>query len=72
MSQFLEIIEATPPDPNFLMWKYADQDKEIKNGAKLTVRESQAAVFLNEGQLADTFMPGLHTLRTETSRSSAA
>ena len=44
---FLEIIEATTPDPNLLMWKYADEDKEIKNGAKLTVRESQVAVFLN-------------------------
>lgn len=64
-SQFIEIIEGVTPDPNLLMWKYADEDKEIKNGAKLTVRESQVAVFLNEGQLADTFAPGLHTLHTE-------
>jgi membrane protease subunit (stomatin/prohibitin family) len=64
-SQFIEIIEGTTPDPNLLMWKYEDVDKEIKNGAKLTVRESQVAVFLNEGQLADTFQPGLHTLATE-------
>lgn len=62
---FIEIIEAITPDPNLLMWKYADEDKEIKNGAKLTVRESQVAVFLNEGKLADIFMPGLHTLSTE-------
>ncbi len=62
---FIEIIEATTPDPNLLMWKYIDEDKEIKNGAKLTVRESQVAVFLNEGQLADVFQPGLHTLSTE-------
>lgn len=62
---FIEIIEATTPDPNLLMWKYKDEDKEIKNGAKLTVRESQVAVFLNEGQLADVFQPGLHTLSTE-------
>lgn len=61
---FIEIIEDTTPDPNLLMWKYADEDKEIKNGAKLTVRESQVAVFLNEGQLADVFQPGLHTLQT--------
>jgi membrane protease subunit (stomatin/prohibitin family) len=61
---FIEIIEATTPDPNLLMWKFEDQDKEIKNGAKLTVRESQVAVFLNEGQLADVFLPGLHTLST--------
>lgn len=62
---FLEIIEATTPDPNLLMWKYADEDKEIKNGAKLTVRESQVAVFLNEGKIADVFRPGLHSLSTE-------
>lgn len=62
---FIEIIEATTPNPNLLMWKYPDDDKEIKNGAKLTVRESQVAIFLNEGQLADVFKPGLHTLSTE-------
>jgi membrane protease subunit (stomatin/prohibitin family) len=62
---FIEIIEATTPDPNLLLWKYADEDKEIKNGAKLTVRESQIAVFLNEGQLADVFQPGLYSLSTE-------
>lgn len=62
---FIEIIEAITPDPNLLMWKYPDEDKEIKNGAKLTVRESQIALFLNEGQLADVFHPGLHTLKTE-------
>lgn len=62
---FIEIIEATTPDPNLLLWKYAVEDKEIKNGAKLTVRESQVAVFLNEGVLADVFQPGLHTLSTE-------
>jgi membrane protease subunit (stomatin/prohibitin family) len=62
---FIEIIEAITPDPNLLIWKYPDEDKEIKNGAKLTVRESQIALFLNEGQLADVFYPGLHTLKTE-------
>ncbi|MDR0800945.1 SPFH domain-containing protein [Fluviicola sp.] len=62
---FIEIIEATTPDPNLLMWKFKDEDKEIKNGAQLTVRESQVAVFLNEGQLADVFQPGLHKLSTE-------
>lgn len=62
---FIEIIEAITPDPNLLMWKYLDEDKEIKNGAKLSVRESQVALFLNEGQLADVFKPGLHSLSTE-------
>ena len=65
MSVFIEIIEATTPDPNLLMWKYADADKEIKNGAQLTVRESQAVLFLNEGQLADVFYAGLYELSTE-------
>lgn len=62
---FIEIIESITPDPNLLMWKYADEDKEIKNGAQLTVRESQAAMFLNEGQLADVFSAGLYKLSTE-------
>lgn len=62
---FLEIIEAPTPDPNLLMWKFEDADKEIKNGAKLTVRESQHALFLNEGLLADVFGPGMHKLSTE-------
>jgi len=62
---FIEIIEATMPDLNLLMWKYADEDKEINNGAKLTIRESQIAVFLNEGKLPDIFLPRLHALSTE-------
>ncbi len=62
---FIEIIESITPDPDLLMWKYADEDKEIKNGAQLTVRESQAALFLNEGQLADIFQPGRYKLDTE-------
>lgn len=62
---FIEIIESVTPDPNLLMWKYADEDKEIKNGAVLTVRESQSVLFLNEGQLGDIFLPGKYTLETE-------
>lgn len=62
---FIEIIESTTPDPNLLMWKYADEDKEIKSGAKLTVRESQHVLFLNEGNVGDLFGPGLHSLQTK-------
>jgi len=62
---FIEIIESVTPDPNLLMWKYEDAGRELKNGARLTVRESQAAMLLNEGQLADVFAPGLHALKTE-------
>lgn len=62
---FIEIIESVTPDPNLLMWKYQDSDKEIKNGAKLTVRESQTAMLLNEGQLADIYQAGMHDLSTK-------
>lgn len=48
-----------------LMWKFPDADQEIKNGAVLTVRESQQALLLNEGQLADVFPAGKHILKTE-------
>ncbi len=61
---FIEIIEWVEQDPNLLMWKFADADKEIKNGAQLTVREGQVAMLLNEGQLADIFAPGRHKLST--------
>src|SRR5688572_5376220 len=42
------------------------EDREIQNGAKLTVRQSQMAAFVNEGRVADVFGPGLHTLNTQT------
>lgn len=62
---FLEIIEWVEHNPNLLMWKIHDQDKEIKNGAKLIVRESQTVLFLNEGVAADVFTAGTHTLSTQ-------
>lgn len=62
---FLEIIEWIEENPNVLMRKVCDKDKEIKNGAKLIVRESQKALFLNEGIVADVFDPGTHTLKTQ-------
>src|SRR5690606_10158572 len=51
--------------PNIMMWKVPDGDKEIKNGAKLIVRESQQAILLNEGTFADVFQAGTHTLTTQ-------
>jgi len=62
---FLEIIEWVEQNPNILMWKVPDQDKEIKNGAKLIVRESQNAMLLSEGKIADIFSAGTHTLETK-------
>lgn len=61
---FVEIIESVPPDQDLLMWKFPDEDKEIKNGAVLTVRESQSVLFLNEGRIADIFTAGKYTLET--------
>lgn len=62
---FLEIIEWTDHRPDLVMWKVPDGDREIKNGAKLIVRESQAAMFMNEGKIADVFGSGTHLLHTE-------
>ncbi len=47
-----------------MVYRFERYGNEIKNRAKLTVRESRAAVFINEGQLADVFMPGMHDLTT--------
>lgn len=62
---FIEIIAWVEQSPNLMMWEFPAGDAEIKNGAKLTVRESERALLLNEGQLADIFEPGLYTLNTE-------
>jgi len=64
-SQFIEVIEWTDMEQDELVFRFPVQGKEIKMGAQLTVRESQAAVFVNEGQIADVFQPGRHTLSTE-------
>lgn len=62
---FLEIIQWLEDDPDVMMWKFPDRDQEIKNGARLIVRESQAALLLNEGKIADRFEAGTHPLSTE-------
>lgn len=64
-SELLEIIEWTDDSRDTLAWRFPDDDKEIKRGAQLVVRESQAAQFVHLGQFADTFGPGLHRLTTE-------
>ncbi len=64
-TQFLEIIQWEDDSRDTLAWRFPDQDKEIKNGAQLIVRESQTAQFIHLGQFADTFAPGKHTLTTE-------
>ena len=64
--QFIDVIEWVEPDDGILAYRYPMQDREIQNGGKLTVRDSQMAVFVNEGRVADVFAPGLYTLNTQT------
>ena len=64
--QFIDVIEWVEPEQGILAYRYPMQDREIQNGGKLTVRDSQAAIFVNEGKVADIFGPGLYTLTTET------
>ncbi len=63
--EFIDIIEWTDSTDDTMVYRFERKDNEIKNGAKLTVRESQTAVFVNEGQLADIFPPGMYTLTTQ-------
>src|SRR5215468_7785200 len=64
--QFIDVIHWTEPEDGILAYRFPMQDMEIQNGGKLTVRESQMAAFVNEGQIADVFGPGLYTLNTRT------
>ena len=63
--QQIEVIEWTDDSRDTLSYRWPDEDKEIKNGAQLIVRESQQVQFVAAGQYADLFQPGKHTLRTE-------
>src|SRR6476660_4098837 len=64
--QFIDVIQWTESEDGILAYRYPMQDMEIQNGAKLTVRDSQMAAFVNEGRIADVFSPGLYTLTTHT------
>jgi membrane protease subunit (stomatin/prohibitin family) len=61
-NQFIEVIEWLDDSGNTMLYRFPVADQEIKNGARLTVRESQAAVFVFQGQIADVFPPGLYTI----------
>ena len=63
--ELLEIIEWTDDSRDTLSWRFPDEDKAIKNGAQLIVRESQVAQFVYVGEFGDTFKPGKHTLTTD-------
>jgi len=64
--QFIDIIQWTEEGDGTLAWRFPMAEMEIQNGASLTVRESQMAVFVNEGQVADVFGPGTYKLTTQT------
>jgi membrane protease subunit (stomatin/prohibitin family) len=64
-AELIDIIEWTEPaQSDLLAYRFPRRDNEIKMGAKLVVREGQAAVFVNQGQLADVFAPGMYALHT--------
>lgn len=64
--QFIDIIQWTEAGDGTLAWRFPMADMEIQYGASLTVRESQMAVFVNEGKIADVFGPGMYKLTTQT------
>lgn len=63
--QFIDIVEFLDESRDTLVWRFPRQGNEIKNNAKLVVREGQVAIFENEGQIADVFTPGTYTLETK-------
>jgi len=64
-AQFLDILEWLDDSTDTLAWRFPMRGQEIQNGGQLVVRESQEAVFVNEGQMADVFKPGTHRLTTQ-------
>lgn len=64
--QFIDILQWTEESDGTLAWRYPMAEMEIQNGASLTVRDSQVAMFVNEGTVADVFSPGMYKLTTQT------
>jgi len=62
--ELVEVIDWVETGDDTILWKFPDKDANIKYGANLTVRESQMAMFLDEGRLADVYEPGRHELIT--------
>ncbi|MDD3062687.1 MAG: SPFH domain-containing protein [Massilibacteroides sp.] len=63
--EFIDIVEFLDNTQDTIVYRFERHNNEIKNNAKLVVREGQIAVFVNEGQIADTFTPGTYTLNTQ-------
>jgi membrane protease subunit (stomatin/prohibitin family) len=64
--QFIDVLQWNEDADGTLAWRYPMEDFEIQYGASLTVRDSQMAVFVNEGKVADVFGPGMYRLTTQT------
>jgi len=64
--QFIDVIQWTESEPGVLAYRYPMAGMEIQNGGQLVVRDTQLAMFANEGKVADVFPPGTHTLTTRT------
>ncbi|MCC8426096.1 SPFH domain-containing protein [Mucilaginibacter sp. UR6-11] len=65
LNELIDVIEWVDTTQDTLVWKFPRNDNAIKMGAKLIVRESQVAIFINEGQIADVFTPGTYELHTQ-------
>lgn len=64
-NEFIEVIDWVDNSNDTVIWKFPDNGNNIKYGAQLTVRESQVAVFINEGRIADVYQPGRYELTTQ-------
>jgi membrane protease subunit (stomatin/prohibitin family) len=63
--QLIDVIQWNEPEAEILAYRYPMLDMEIQTGAKLTVRETEMAIFVDQGKIADVFAPGLYTLTTK-------
>jgi membrane protease subunit (stomatin/prohibitin family) len=64
-AELIDIVEWNDDSSDTLVWRFPRYENEIKNGAQLIVRQSQAALFVNRGKIADVFTSGMHRLTTE-------
>jgi len=64
-NEFIEVIDWVDNSTDTVIWKFPDKGNNIKYGAQLTVRESQMAIFMNEGKIADVYPPGRYQLTTQ-------
>ena len=63
--QFIDILQWTEASDDVLAWRFPTADFEIQQGGQLVVRETQMALFVDKGHVADLFGPGQHTIRTQ-------